>query len=173
MTDPLALEPSLGPADRDARYGGDVQGCPRHGGVPLLRELERSSVKQLLLVLCICVLPGAAGCRSPDDEARQARTSAASWCRTLRETALGLRAQTVPSRFAKDTFRQGREELVDGLSRIQKLAPRSKLAADSRAAVAEALNLAAALPSDAPAELDARAGRLGALAAELSRGASP
>jgi hypothetical protein len=130
-------------------------------------------VKKLLLLLCLCALPLAAGCRSPEEEAKQARMSAASWCSTLRETVVGLRARTVPSRFAKDTFRQGREELADGLSRIRKLAARSKLAADAAPAVTEAMNLAAALQSEAPAELDARAGRLGALAAELSRGASP
>src|SRR5947209_16217027 len=103
------------PAHGDARYGGDLQGRARHGGVPLLRAVRRLDAAAFAAAAaCVCLF--SASCRSADDKAREERQSASSWCATLRESALDLRSRRIPSRFARDTFRQAREELSDELS---------------------------------------------------------
>jgi hypothetical protein len=125
----------------------------------------------ILSAAAACVCLAAPGCRSADDKAREERSSASSWCATLRESALDLRSRRIPARFARDTFRQAREELSDELSRLRKLSAHSTAAADAAPAVAEAAGIASALESDPAADVDGRAARLGALAAQLSRGA--
>lgn len=117
---------------------------------------------------CVCLF--AAGCRSAEDKARDERSSASSWCATLRETTLDLRSRRIPARFARDTFRQAREELSDELSRLRKLSADSTAAADAAPSVAEAAGIASSLESDPAADVENRAARLGALAALLSRG---
>ena len=131
--------------------------------------MKRRSAALLLAAGSVCLL--APACRSADDKAREERTAASSWCATLRECALDLRSRRIPAVFARGTFRQAREELSDGLSRLRKLAARSTAAADAAPAVAEAAGIASALESDPTADVDARAARLGTLAALLSRGA--
>ena len=121
-----------------------------------------------LAAASVCLL--AAGCRSADDKARDERASASSWCATLRESALDLRSHRIRAVFARETFRQAREERSGGLSRLRKLSARSTAAADAAPAVSEAAGIASALASDPAADVEARAARLGALAAQLSRG---
>jgi hypothetical protein len=118
---------------------------------------------------CVCLV--ASACRPPDDKARDQRASASSWCATLRETVLDLRSRRIPPVFARDTFRQAREELSGELSRLHKLSARSTTAADAVPAVAEAERIAGALESDPTVDVEGRAARLAALGAQLSRGA--